>query len=99
MLLQDALRLVERGTDRRGYKPFAGHGLSDWQVLPRLKAQVAIGKDTDQLAVFGDWHSGNLITSHHFERIGDFLLGGHGHRVRDHAPRAENLRCARSDAT
>src|SRR5439155_24591097 len=45
----------------------------------------AIGENADQFSVFCDRHAGNLVLAHHFERVRDFGVRGHGDGIDDHA--------------
>src|SRR2546429_9444605 len=54
-------------------------------VETSFEAKIAIGENADQFSVFCDRHAGNLVLAHHFERVRDFGVRGHGDGIDDHA--------------
>ena len=50
-----------------------------------LEAQVAVGENPDQLAVFGNRQTGDAVLVHDLLGVGDLLVWRHGNRIRDHA--------------
>ncbi len=83
--VQDLLRLLERHARLRGDELLLGHHLAHGAVETLLEAEIPIGQDADQLAAPGDRQAGDAVLLHDRERLGDRLLGVHGHRVDDHA--------------
>ena len=55
------------------------------QIVARLEAQIAIRENSDEPAVLGDWHAGNPVAAHHFERFGNLLFGIDRNRIDNHA--------------
>ena len=85
MLVKNFFRFFERGSHGHGDEVFLGHHFIDGNVEAGFKAQVAVGKNADELAVLGDGHAGNLVLAHDLERIADSVRGRHGDRIDDHA--------------
>ena len=56
MPVQDLLRFLERSAHRDRDQILLGHHLRDRQVIAGLEAQVAIGKNANQLSAFRDWN-------------------------------------------
>ena len=77
--------LIERGSDSDGDEVLAGHHLPHWDVGARLKAQIAIGEDADELLALGDRDAGDLESAHDFQGGGDGFVGRDGDGVDDHA--------------
>jgi len=71
--------------DGHGDEVFLRHHAIDGNVEAGLEAQVAVGENAHQPAVFGDGHAGNFILAHDFERVADLVGGGHGDGIDDHA--------------
>ena len=69
VLVQDLFSLFERGTDGDGDEIVFGHHLCNRNVSARLKAEIAVSQNADQLSVFRNRHAGDLELSHYFERI------------------------------
>ena len=85
VLGEDLARLLQRGAHRGGDEVFRGHDLGDLAGIVGLKAQVAVGEDADQLAVFGDGHAGDAVARHQFLRVGDEMIRGEEERIGDDA--------------
>ena len=76
VLMENFFRLLERRSYRHGDQMVLGHHLADGDVEAGLKAQVAVGEDANQFAVFlRDGHAGNLVFLHHIERVGNLGVG------------------------
>ena len=82
---EDLARLFQRGAHRGGDEVFRGHDLGDLAGIVGLKAQIAVGEDADQLAVFGDGHAGDAVARHQFLRVGDEMIRGEEERIGDDA--------------
>ena len=85
VLVKNFFRFFERGSDRDRDEIFLGHHLVDGNVEAGFKAQVAVGENSDKLAVVRNRHSGNLVFAHDLKRIANLVGGMHGDRVDDHA--------------
>ena len=86
MLVQNFFRLFERRPHRYGDQVFLGHHLADGDIKAGFKAQIAIGQNADQLAIFQrDRHAGNLVLLHDLQRIRNLGVGRHGHGIDNHA--------------
>src|ERR1700733_828513 len=86
MLVQNFFRLFQRRADWDGNQVVLRHHLADRDIEAGLEAKVSIGEDADQFAVFQrDWHTGDFVLFHHFERVGNLGIGRHGDRIDDHA--------------
>ena len=62
-----------------------GHHVADGHIGARFKAQIAVGENADELAALGHGHAGDLVAPHHFEGVGNLLIGPDGDRIDDHA--------------
>lgn len=62
-----------------------GHDLLDLDAVVLEEAQVAVGKNADELPVLADGHAGNLILAHDLVRVIDEMLGRKVERVGDDA--------------
>jgi hypothetical protein len=88
VLVQNAFGVFERGADGYGDEPVPAlrHAGRDGQMEIRLKAQVAIGEDADQVPAFGGHrNAGDAKLLHQFERVGDRLVGADGDGIDNHA--------------
>ncbi len=86
MPLQNILRLLKRRTRRRGYQVFTGHQIGNRPIVARLKTQVAIRQNADQLVFF--IHNGNpanLKLLHQLQCIAYAGIHFQRHRIDDHA--------------
>ncbi len=83
--VEDVARLLERGADRRGDQPLAGHDLVGAPLHAVLEAQVAVGEDADQPAVLGDRHARDVVARHDRVDLAQRRRGRQRHRVHDHA--------------
>ncbi len=61
------------------------HHLRNWQIIARLKTEIAIGQNADQLSIFGDRYARDTIAAHHLQSFGDSALRFDSHWVDDHA--------------
>ena len=84
MLVQNLLRLFQRGAHCDGDQIVLGHYLADGNIETGFKTEVAIGQDTDELFVFRDGHAGNFIFPHYFQRIINFVVRRHGDGIYNH---------------
>ena len=84
VLVQDQLRLFERGAHGHGDQVLLGHHVAHGNVGARLKAQVAIGQDAHQPLALRDGHAADAVAAHHLQRIGNQFVGANGHRIDDH---------------
>ena len=85
VLVEDELGFLKRGADGDGDEVFLGHHVANGNVAAGFKAEVAVGEDADQLFAARNGHAGNLIAAHHFEGVGDELIGPDGDGVDNHA--------------
>ena len=76
---------MQCGADWHGDQVLLRHPCGNGLVELGLEAQVAIGENAHQLAVFHDGHARNPVVLHHLERLGDLLIGSHRDRVHNHA--------------
>src|SRR4029450_401955 len=67
------------------YQIILGHDLGYSTVEAPFEAQIAIGEDTDEFAILRNRQTGNTILIHDLLGIGNFLIGGDGNRIADHA--------------
>ena len=85
MVVEDLLRVLERGPDRDGDE-LAGHDLFDSQAQALLEADVPVGQDADQLVGFvGDGQARDVVFLHDLEGLGDLVLRAEGDGLDDHA--------------
>src|SRR5271165_1518651 len=85
MFVQNLFRFFERGANRNRDQMILGHHLGNGQIEARLKAQIAVGQNAHQLAVFSDRDAGDAEAAHQLQRVGNPLVGVNGDRVDDHA--------------
>ena len=86
VLVQNFFGLLERRSDRDGDQIFLGHHLADGNIETGFEAEIAIGEDADQFAVFlGDGDAGNFVLLHDIEGVGNLGVGRHGDGIDDHA--------------
>ena len=86
MLLQDGLGLFQRCADRYGHERLRCHHIRNWNIKARLKTQIAIGDDPDQVAVLIDHrHSADVIALHHQQCFAHRPIGANGDGIDDHA--------------
>ena len=85
VLMEDFPRLFERSAHGYRDEVFFRHHLFNRQVQARLEAQVPIGQDAHQLAVFGDRHARNFVLVHDLESIRNPVLGADRDRIDDHS--------------
>ena len=83
--VQDFAGFIQRRADRDGDKVLAGHHVGNRKIETILEAQIAVGKDSHQLAVFRDRNAGDAIALHQRESVEDFFLGRDGNGVDNHA--------------
>lgn len=87
LVVEQHLRGVRKFGVVGGDEPVAGrHHLGDAARHVALEAQVAIGDDTDQLAVaIDDGNAADAVLAHQIEGVADGIVLGDGHRIVDHA--------------
>src|SRR5262249_52968076 len=84
--LKNGLGFGESRADWNGDQIVSSHYLADRQVEARLETQIAICKNAYKMSVFfHDRDAGNSIAFHHFDGIGNRVIGSHRHRVDDHS--------------
>ena len=71
---EDLLRLFERGADGRRHEPVLGHHVGDGLFEIAFKAQIAVGEDADELAVFGDGNAADAVLFHERHRVLDEIF-------------------------
>ena len=69
MLVKNFFGFFERRPHRHRDEVVLGHNLADGDVEAGLEAQIAISQDSNQLAILGYWHSGNLVFAHDLQGI------------------------------
>ena len=83
--VQDLVRLVEPGADRRSDEVPRGHQRGDGLAQVRLEAEVAIREDPDEDAVLvRDRHTGDVVALHQLDRVGDEVVRPQRDRLDDH---------------
>ena len=82
---QDVLGLFQRGAYGNRDEVLLGHHVHHGLVEVFLEANVAVGEDTHQLAVFGDGHAGDVVAFHQVHRLAHGGVGAQGDGVHDHA--------------
>ncbi len=85
VLVQDLLRLFERGADRNRDEVLLGHHLADGDIGAGFKAQIAVGENAHQPLALRNRDAGDPVAAHHFESVTDHLVRPDGDRVHDHA--------------
>ena len=85
VLVQNQLGFFKRGAHGNGDQVLLGHHVADGNIGAGFKAQVAVGENADQPLAARNRHAGDLVAAHHFESVGDHLVGPDGDRVNDHA--------------
>src|SRR6266481_4302060 len=85
MLLQKALRFVERGADGNGDEVILGHHGAYELIVIFFEAQVAVGEDAGEAGAARDRQAGDLVLVHDLEGLAEGDVGGDGDGVDDHA--------------
>ena len=85
VLVKNFFRALKRGAHGNGDQIFFGHHPADGNIKAALKTKISIGKNSDQLLVFCDWDTGNLVFAHDFQCVRNLVVRRHGDRVDDHA--------------
>ena len=83
--MEDFPRLFERRAHGHRDEVFFRHHFLNRQVQARLEAQVPVGQDAHQLAVFRDRHARNLVPVHNFESVQNPVLGADRDGIDDHS--------------
>ena len=71
---QDLLGFFQSSTDGSSYQILLGHHFLDLHIVIRQEAQVTVGDDAHQLALFTDRHAADAILAHQFIGIKDKML-------------------------
>ena len=85
VLGQNLLGLGQRGAHGRGDEIFAGHHFVNGAGFIGFKAQIAVGEDAHQLAVFRDGHAGNAVALHQSQRVCHAVAGRKEKWIGDYA--------------
>ena len=85
MQVQVIFSLLQGRSRRHGDQLVLGHHVGDRLVQFGFETQVAIGQNTDQLAILGDGNPGDAVFLHQLKGLIDFLVGMHRDRVDNHA--------------
>ena len=64
---------------------FLRHHVVDGLIVVGFEAEVAVGEDADELAVFGDGHAADLVALHERDRLAHAVVGREEERVGDDA--------------
>ena len=84
VLVQNQLRLFQRGAHRNSDQVLLGHHVADGNIGAGLKAQIAVGENAHQPLALRHRHAGDLVAAHYLQSVADHLVGADGDRVHDH---------------
>ena len=85
VLMQAIARLLQRRTNRHGYQAITGHQLSYGTIKPRLKSNIAVGEDADELPMLGDGDAGDVKVLHRGQCLAQQRGRLKRHRIGNHA--------------
>ena len=85
VLVEQLLGFFEGNAHRSSHQSVLGHDLGDLQVHIGFEAQVTVGDDSHQNAVFDHGQPGNPVFGSQFQHIGDLLVRFDRHRIDNHA--------------
>src|SRR5215213_4091031 len=85
VFLQNGFGLFERRAYGNRDERLRRHHFGDRNVEPRLKTQIAIGDDADEVAAFiNDRYAADVKTLHHLQRFTHRTIGTDRHRIDNH---------------
>ena len=85
VLAEDFLRLFQRRADGRRDEVFLRHDVIDRLIVVGFEAEIAVGQNADELAVFCDGHAADLVPLHERDRLAHAVVGREEKRVGDDA--------------
>src|SRR5262249_9188359 len=91
MLLENCSCFLQGSANGNRDEVLFSHHFADWHIKPGLESEIAISKDTDEVAVGLDYgNAGDMIAVHHLHRFGDLMIGRHRYGIDNH-PRFASL--------
>ncbi len=83
--MEQRLGMFKGDTDVRSHQVLAGHHVGNSEIGIGDETQIAIGDDTDQLAVMKNRQTGNLVATHDVLDFSYRLVLVDGDRIGDHS--------------
>ena len=82
---ENLLRLFQRGAHRSRDEVLLRHDIVDGLIVVGFKAEIAVCKDADELAVLRDGNAADLVALHQRDRLADAVVGREEERIGDDA--------------